>query len=147
MAKNKIGLQFAGFDEYVRKLDALEGDVKTVTEEALKESKTLVTTNLQSVVNKANYPAHGKYARRGDPTRASIDTALTVSWEGTLGEIKIGFDLKESGMTSIFLMYGTPRMSKMQGLYDAVYGSRTKNQVKKIQQEVFSNAIKKKMEG
>ena len=145
MARNRVSLQFSGFLEMAEKLDELQGDLKKTTEEALRESKAVVSKNLLNATNKANYPAHGKYST--GKTRHSIDTQKNVKWEGTAGEIKVGFDFKKSGLTSIFLMYGTPRMKKVQQIYDAVYGRKTKTQVSKIQKDIFANAIKEKMEG
>lgn len=143
--KNKIGLQFSGFEELAEKLDELQGDLKKTTEDALRKSKAVVTTNLLKATQKPNLPAHGKYSK-GD-TRHSIDTSKSVNWEGTTGSIHVGFEFKKSGLKSIFLMYGTPRMKKVQAIYDAVYGSKTKTQIRKIQKETFQEAIKKKMEG
>lgn len=143
--KNRIGLQFSGFEELAEKLDELRGDLKKTTEDALVKGKTVATTNLVKVTKKSNYPAHGEYSTGG--TRHSIDTSKNINWEGTTGEIKVGFDFKKSGLKSIFLMYGTPKMPKVQAIYDAVYGRKTKTQVNKLQKEVFQEAIKKKMEG
>ena len=64
-----------------------------------------------------------------------------------MGEIHVGFDFAKSGLTSVMIMYGTPRMNKVQSIYDAVYGNKTKKQVRKVQEEIFTDAIKKKMEG
>lgn len=144
--KNKIGLQFSGFEELAEKLDELQGDLKKTTEDALRKSKAVVTTNLLKATQKSNYPAHGKYSKNNG-TRHSIDTKKNIEWEGTMGSIHVGFDFKKSGLKSIFLMYGTPRMKKVQAIYDAVYGSKTKKQIRKIQKETFQEAIKKKMEG
>lgn len=143
--KNRVGLQFSGFLEMAEKLDKLEGDLKKTTEDALRKSKAVVTTNLLEATQKSNYPAHGKYSTGG--TRHSINAKKNVNWEGMIGEIKVGFDFEKSGLKSIFLMYGTPRMQKVQAIYDAVYGRKTKTQVNKVQKEVFQEAIKKKMEG
>lgn len=143
--KNKVGLQFSGFEEMAEKLDELEGDLKKTTEDALRKSKTIVAVNLLKATQKSNLPAHGKYSHNG--TRHSIDTSKNVNWEGTIGEIHVGFEFKKSGLKSIFLMYGTPKMPKVQAIYDAVYGSKTKAQIRKIQKETFQEAIKKKMEG
>lgn len=143
--KNRIGLQFSGFEELAEKLDELRGDLKKTTEDALIKSKAVVTINLQEATQKSNYPAHGKYSTGG--TRHSINTKKNVNWEGMIGEIEVGFDFEKSGLKSIFLMYGTPRMKKVQAIYDAVYGTKTKTQIRKIQKETFQEAIKKKMEG
>lgn len=144
--KNRIGLQFSGFEEMAARLDELQGDLQRTTEEALIKSKEIVTAKLLEATNKNNYPAQGKYSRAHNNTRESIDTTKNVKWQGTTAEIDVGFDLKISGMTSIFLMYGTPRMDKVQAIYDAIYGSRVKAEVKRIQKETFDAAIKEKME-
>lgn len=144
-AKNRIGLQFSGFQEMAARLDELQGDLQRTTEEALIKSKEVVTAKLLEATNKANYPAQGKYST--GRTRQSIDTTQNVMWQGTTAEINVGFDLKKSGLTSIYLMYGTPRMAKVQAIYDAVYGSRVKAEIKRIQKETFDAAIKEKMEG
>jgi hypothetical protein len=143
--KNRIGLQFSGFQEMAARLDELQGDLQRTTEEALIKSKEVVTAKLLEATNKANYPAQGKYST--GRTRQSIDTTQNVTWQGTTAEINVGFDLKKSGLTSIYLMYGTPRMAKVQAIYDAVYGSRVKAEIKRVQKETFDAAIKEKMEG
>lgn len=143
--KNRIGLQFSGFAEMAARLDELQGDLQRTTEDALIKSKEVVTAKLLEATNKANYPAQGKYST--GRTRQSIDTTQSVTWQGTTAEINVGFDLKKSGLTSIYLMYGTPRMAKVQAIYDAVYGTRVKAEIKRIQKETFDAAIKEKMEG
>lgn len=149
MAKNRISLSFKGFEELAEKLDKAGGDLKKVTEKALVAGKNVVMDNLDKVVIKANFPAEeepGRYSN-GD-TRDSIDRDETVEWNGTTGSIHVGFDFKISGMTSVFLMYGTPRRKKSQTakspkIYDAVYGAKTKKQVAEIQKEIFESEIKK----
>lgn len=144
MAKNRISLSFKGFEELAEKLDKAGGDLKKVTEKALVAGKNVVMDNLDKVVIKANFPAEeepGRYSN-GD-TRDSIDRDETVEWNGTTGSIHVGFDFKISGMTTIFLMYGTPRMNKSQKIYNAVYGAKTKKQVAEIQKEIFESEIKK----
>ena len=63
------------------------------------------------------------------------------------GEIKIGFDFSKSGLKSIFLMYGTPKMKPVSGLKSAIYGSKTQKEIAEIQEKVLSNHINKVMEG
>ena len=143
--KNKIGLQFSGFQEMIEKLDKLEGDVNATTEQALRESKQYVTDNLLAVTVKANFPAHGKFST--GRVRESIDRDINVLWQGSTASIDVGYEFEKSGPVSIFLMYGTPRMAKVQSMFDAIYGSQTTKKIKEIQKEVFANAIKEKMEG
>lgn len=144
MARNKIGLQFDGWEDYIAKLDELGGTdlMKKGVEKALVESKKHVTPKIEQAMNKL--PAGGRYST-GD-TKKSIDTTTTVEWEGMTASIKVGFDFSESGLKSIFLMYGTPRMKPVQGLESAIYGSKTKKEVAEIQEKVLWDIIKEVME-
>lgn len=145
MAKNKLRLEFSGFETMAEQLDKLGGSLEKTAADALVKSKTVVAQNLLKATHKANFPAHGKYATGN--TRHSIDTARTVTWEGKTASISVGFDMEKSGMTSIFLMYGTPKMAKVQEMYDAIYGKKVKAQIKKIQWETFKKAIDEKLGG
>ena len=62
------------------------------------------------------------------------------------GAIKVGFDFSESGSTSIFLMYGTPKMRPVAGLKAAIYGSKTKKEIAEIQQREVNEVIRRIME-
>ena len=143
MARNRISLSFKGFEELAEKLDKAGGDLKKITEKALVAGKNVVRDNLDNAVKNSNFPAQGRYST--GLTEKSIDRDETVEWNGTTGSIHVGFDFKISGMRTIFLMYGTPRMEKSQKIYDAVYGAKTKKQVSAVQKEIFESEIKKIM--
>ena len=145
MAKNKIGLQFTGWKELMASVDKVAGEsgLKKATEDALKSSKQYVDSKVNSVMVKGNMPARGKYWT-GD-TKKSLNKDMTVKWQGFTGEIEIGFDLEKSGLVSIYLMYGTPRMSKVDALYDAFYGKKTKAEIKKIQKEAIEKYIERNL--
>ena len=145
VARKKIGLQFDGWEDYLSKLDELGGTkaMKKGVEEALIESKKHVNPLIEKSMGKL--PAGGRYST-GD-TKKSIDNENKVEWSGMTGEIKIGFDFSKSGLKSIFLMYGTPKMKPVSGLKSAIYGSKTQKEIAEIQEKVLSEAIKKVMEG
>ena len=147
--KNKIGLKFEGLEEMIANLEKVQGDLKATTEKALKASKQRVNEELRKVTIPANYPAHGKYST--GKTAQSIDNDMSVTWEGTTASIKVGYDMQISGMTSIFLMYGTPRhkppMKAVRKMYNAIYGAKMRKEVAKIQREVFAKVIKRRMGG
>ena len=146
MARNKIGLQVKGFEDYMAKLDEL-GGTKTMrrgVESALKASKEHINPKIKLAMVSSNLPARGKYSKGG--TKQSIDTDMIVDWEGMTGSINVGFDFKESGLKSIFLMYGTPKMPPVAGLKDAIYGSKTKREISKIQAETLNKVIQRVME-
>ena len=145
MARNKIGLQFDGWENYISKLDELGGTqaMKKGVEEALIESKKHVTPLIENAM--AKLPAGGKYSSGN--TKESIDKDNKVEWSGMTGTIKVGFDFSKSGVTSVFLMYGTPRMKPVSGLKGAIYGSKSQKEIAEIQEKVLSDRIKKVMEG
>lgn len=145
MARNKIGLQVKELDYYMAKLDELGSGkaMKRGVEGALKASKQ----HVNPLINKAmaKLPAGGRYST-GD-TKKSIDTDMNVEWEGMTGSIKVGFDFSKSGLKSIFLMYGTPRMKPVSGLKNAIYGTKTQKELATIQEEALQKVIKRIMEG
>lgn len=145
MARNRIGLQTKGLEEYMAKLDKLGGSqaMKKGVEEALIESKKHVNPLIEQAMTKL--PAGGKYST-GD-TKKSIDKELSVEWEGMTGVIKVGFDFSQSGPKSIYLMYGTPRMKPVSGLKNAIYGAKTQKELATIQEEALQKAILRIMEG
>ena len=145
MARNKIGLQVKGFEEYMAKLDEVGGSdaMKRGVESALKASKQYVNPLIESAMTKL--PAGGKYST-GD-TERSIDKDMSVDWQGMTGAIKVGFDFKKSGLKSIFLMHGTPKMSPVNGLKAAIYGTKTQKQIAQIQAEALDKVIDRIMEG
>ena len=102
--KNRIGLQFSGWQELMQGIDRAAGEegLKKATEAALKASKEYVNEQVTAIMRKANMPAKGKFWT-GD-TKATLDKNFSVEWKGFTGEIKIGFNLSES-LVSNFLMY------------------------------------------
>jgi hypothetical protein len=138
MPKNKIGLKFDGFEELINQFEAMGGDLKIATENALKASKEAVTPGIQQAIN--------KHRKTGD-TEKSLDKSMTVDWQGTTASIDIGFHVRQGGLPSIFLMYGTPRTKKDTKLYNSVYGSKVKRQVAEAQKEVFQKMIARRMGG
>ena len=147
MARNKIGLKFDGWEETIAKLDALSGGKNTAAavENALIESKEYVNKQIEKTMLSTNLPAQGKYSFGG--TKESLDKDMTVEWNGLTGIANVGFDFDKSGLKSIFLMHGTPRMQPVKGLKNAIYGAKTQKEVAKIQAEIINEHIKKVMEG
>jgi hypothetical protein len=152
MARNIVTIDFKGFDEYMEKLDKLGNTnlMKRGVEAGLTASKQYVNQEIKNAIKKSNLPAKGKYSK-GD-TEKSLDKDYSTKWEGTLGYTKIGFKFDDVGMRSIYLMYGTkihgtPRMAPVDGLYDAIYGKKTKTKIRKLQKEALDKVIKRYMEG
>ena len=138
MAKSKIGLEFSGFDEMIERLDKADGDIKGAVEECLTAAEQTVAGKLHSDMK--------RHHRSGRTEKAIIDDAQ-VKWEGTTASISVGFDLKNGGLPSVFLMYGTPRMPKDQKVYNDVYGSATKKEVAKLQEEAVKRRLTEALGG
>lgn len=148
MSKNKLTIDFKGFKEAYEKLDRLDSNINKVTEEALQKSKRLVHTQLGQAMS----PHNNTFK-----TVRSLTKDNTVEFSGTTASIHVGFDIERGGLPSIFLMYGTPRhMGANQygkhgkavgataqdiNLYNAIYGTSTKNKVRKLQKEIFDKAL------
>ena len=147
MARNKIGLQVAGFEEYMAKLDEVGGSAAMIrgVESALKDSKAHVNPLVEAAMSPSNLPAGGKYSRGG--TKESLDADMTVYWEGMTAHVNVGFDFKQSGLKSIVLMYGTPKMPPVTGLKNAIYGAKTQKELVEIQEGALQKVIKRIMEG
>lgn len=145
MGRNRLSLQGDIFEDYLAKLDNLGGSeaMQKGTELALKVSKAYVNPQIEKAMN--NLPAGGKYSTGA--TKESIDKSVNVDWQGFTAEIKVGFDFKKSGLKSIFLMYGTPKMKPVTGLKAAIYGTKTQKQITKLQAEALDEVVKMVMEG
>lgn len=148
MAKNKMGLKFEGWTEYMVKLDEVGGSgaMKRGVEAGLKASKEYVNPIINKAVTKSNLPAGGRYGSGAD-VRAALDRDLKVNWDRMTGDVNIGFAFDNIGLLSIYLIYGTPKMSPAKGLKAAIYGAKTKKEVAKIQEEAIGKTIKRIMEG
>lgn len=136
--KNKVTIDFKGFEEYAEKLDKLGGDLKSAVDKALLESKDFVDDQLHAQMK--------KHHRTGN-TEDTIKDNAKVEWSGSLASVDVGFSISHGGLASIFLMYGTPRAQPDRKLYNAIYGRTTKRKVREIQEEIFTKAIKEKMGG
>lgn len=136
MAKNKMTIEFEGFDELLSELKRLEGDAKAVAEEALTETQKIIAKHTREAM---------KTHHRTGKTEGSIIEKSAPEWSGFTAAAGVGFKIREGGFPSIFLMYGTPKYPKDVKLYNAVYGSGVKKEVEAKQKEVFQRAIAERM--
>ncbi len=137
----RMKLEIEGLNEMLNRIESLNGNVRTTTEQALRETHSIVTQKAEKAMSAAYLPAKGKYST-GDTLKALRRNAA-IEWHGDVAEVKVGFDIKHGGLVSIFLMYGTPRMNPDKELYNAFFGNRTKKEVVEAQENVFWNEIRR----
>lgn len=131
---NKTRIEFDGFEEVIAKLNQLEGDVRGVTEKALRETHKVITHKADEAI--------GPHKETG-ATAKSLKRNAEIKWVGSEASVEVGFDISHGGLPSIFLMYGTPRMKKDQNLYNAFFGNKTKKEVMELQEQLFYDEIRR----
>lgn len=147
--KKKFGIEFEGFDELVQDLIDLEQDVIPIAKEALKATHAYITPKLHERMKKNYMPKKGKYmGSRSTPKEDSqIIDDINIEWNGEQGTVDVGFSLDE-GLTPIFLIYGTEGKTPTApatGLKAALYGKKTKEDIAKIQEDIFYEALMRAM--
>ena len=143
----KMKMQVPNFNALAKQLEDLGGDVKKATEDALKETHRIVTDKIEQAMVPSNMPAHGKYWT--GRTLDNLRLVPNISWVrgGSVAYVPVGFDILNGGLTSIFLMYGTPRMKPVPGLYEAVFGNATQAEIIEAQTRILHEAIYEAMGG
>lgn len=130
----KLQLEFEGFDNAIARLKRLDGDVKTITEKALRETHEIVTRKAEETIR-----SHKRTGR----TESTLQRQANITWQSTVAKVDVGFDIKSGGLPSIFLMYGTPRIKKDQKLYNAFFGAQTKKEIIQAQEDIFMSEIRR----
>lgn len=132
----KFKLEFDGLEKMMEQMKELNGDLRKTTETALVETFNTVTPGIKTAMSKHH---------RTGATESSIVEQPTVEWSGNLAAVPIGFKISKGGLPSIFLMYGTTKMSPDRSLYNAVYGKATRDKAAEVQRQVFFKEIERLM--
>lgn len=141
MSKNKLQIEFDGFDKAINKLNKLGSKGNVIAETALKETHKIVTKKAEISAQKPNLPAKGKYST--GQTLKSIKKNADIEWNGTMANVSVGFSISKGGLASIFMMYGTPRYMKNQKMWDAFWSKKTRDEIKEIQEKIFYDEIRR----
>ena len=128
----RLTLDFAGMDEIIAQYQEMGGNADKAVESALKATHALVTPKLQSAI--------APHKQSGD-TEGSLSRSPEIEWDGTKAAVPVGFKIRDGGLPSIFLMYGTPKMKPDTALYNAIYGAAILRAVSEKQAEVFDKII------
>lgn len=140
--KKKNGFDTKALEKYAERLEAAGGTaaIKRATSAAMIQAKLTINQEILKAIQASNLPAHGKYSQGG--TRDSLSRSTSVDWSGNIAELPLGFNLSED-ITSIFLMYGTPKMPPVNGLYAAMYGPAAQLAAKKKQEEAVKTILER----
>lgn len=143
MSKKKNGFDASVLEKYAERLEEVGGHaaIQRATQAAMITAKIEVNKEIRNSMQPGNLPAGGKYSH-GD-TIESLDSTTTVEWDGNIASLRLGFDMTKSGITSILLMYGTPKMRPAQGLREAVYGESTRRKVRNAMEESVSKVLER----
>ncbi|MCR0569366.1 hypothetical protein MKC54_10985 [[Clostridium] innocuum] len=116
------------FSDLAEELDELTGNIKPAVNECLTETHKVITMNAEKAI-KPHYLS-------GD-TERSLMRNEKVQWDGNIASMNVGFNINKGGLPSVFLMYGTPRMSKDQKLFNAFRGAKTKKEIQELQEKIM----------
>lgn len=135
--KNRLSIDFDGFETLQHRLKSMGGDARKAAENALVESHKIVTQK----VTAAMMPH-----RESGRTAQSIVQTPQIEWTGDTAVVKVGFNISEGGLASIFLMYGTtlygqPHITPDRKLYNAVYGPQTRREIRAAQEAEYRKMI------
>ena len=139
--KNKMGIEFEGFNEVISRITKLGGNAKDITNKGLKETHKIITKKADDAVQKQNLPAKGKYAT--GLTAKTLKREADIEWNGTIGSVSVGFSISKGGLASIFMIYGTPRYMKNQKMYNTFWSSKTHNEVLDAQEKIYFDELRK----
>lgn len=142
MAKNRMTVDFSGVDSYIKRLQKIPGAAEKAITTALKETQDFIADKAAASIaphNKTGAVA-GTILRDGD-----------VVWAMDTASISVGYEIRDSegnlsGLPSIFLMYGTEvggqtGIEADKSMYMAVYGSATRNEARRLQEQAFDKVL------
>lgn len=141
--RNTLRLDTSGFEEMIRKLDRLGGDVRGAVEKSLSDASEKISNDTINALGAAHLPAAGKYSD-GD-TKDSVITDNRVRWDGTVAWVPVGFDFTKPGAGG-FLISGTPRMSPDPMLNRIYKGKAYMRGIQVEMSETVLNYIVRRME-
>lgn len=138
----KFEFDFPMLKKLQKQLEEIGGNaLDEAVDKAITDSHAFVTKQLEDAI-----APHQKTGR----TERSLDKKADIIKTGTSYSADLGFHITEGGLPSIFLMYGTkvhgqPHIAPDKKLYNAIYGTATKEKVKEIQAQAFFETIEKVM--
>lgn len=144
MAKRKKnGFDTTFLQKYGERLEELGGAdaLKRATQAGMATAKQQINKTVTAAMSAGNLPAGGKYST--GETLESLDKSMAVEWDGNIATLPLGFDMSKSGIVSILLLHGTPKMRPVAGLADALSGKSARTTARKAQAEAMQKIIER----
>lgn len=137
----KMSIVGDSFKDLARAIDEAGGDLKAAADEALRDTGKLVQSNLVSAAQP--YAGKGKKGYATGEMYRAIKRTFSPVWAGDVAEVGVGFDLyAKGGFHSIFIMYGTPRISKDQAVFNAIKGTKIRKRIADAQKKIMQKHLK-----
>lgn len=128
----KMQMQVEGLDALMERMQKLGADTRSAVNKALIETHKIVTEKAEAAIEQH---------KRTGATEASLRHEAVPEWSGDVASIKVGFDIENGGLPSIFLMYGTPQTKPDPALYNAFFGKDTIKEIVEAQEKAIYTAI------
>lgn len=140
MAKrSKFAFNFKEMAVLAERIENMGGNLQEACEEALLATHDLITTELSGGI--------ARHVQTGE-TQGALERSPHVEWITPLkAQVNIGFDLKNGGWPSIFLMWGTPKMAPDMALQKAAFGPKVKREVARVQREALEAVVQRLSRG
>lgn len=161
-SKPKFQLKFDALADIAYEIDAFPGALEEAITEAFEASSKNVGERLEGRMKTHEPPRkhksiHDTMARSYGRNRApkAIYKDAKTEWEGNIATQKAGFDISHGGLSSIFLMYGTPRhyqpkmkrehpgMLQDTTLYNIIAGASRSKKLREMNREIFLEVLRK----
>ena len=134
----RMSITFDGFADLAEAIDRVGNDLHKAVDEALTDTQEIVSDELRSSAGIYQHKGLKGYAT--GKMYSAIQKDGKVEWKGSVASVGTGFSYEQNKagfIHSIFVMYGTPKMSKDVRVYNAIRGSKVKKAIYEKQQEVM----------
>lgn len=149
MARNKFDLNFDGFLDLAKDIDALgEGYLQKAVDNAFTATKNFVNAEIENAMDASPYNFDGQGYSKGESKKSLEEVkAKPVEWNGTVATAKAGVNLSEAPQ-AIILAYGTPHHAGDKKLLNALkVKGNVRKEVDRIQAEEFNKVMEEALNG
>lgn len=134
----RMSMEFAGMHELMAKLERMGVAAESAASAALGEAHRIVTDNVDAAQAASRYNVVPGLTGATD---ASVRREVDVQWSGPVASVGVGWSIRDGGLASVFLMYGTPTVAPDPGLRNAIFGPSTRKQVQRAYADVLSELV------